>query len=354
MTKLPFYRTLASVAVVSALLTACDTSDPQQQAISQTAQNVLMPTYSQWAGANHQLEKSAEQFCTDKQTLDEAQQTWRSAQLAWAELQPMAIGPLSEGNLAWQVQFWPDKKNLVGRQIQALLKKSPDLTLEQLQRASVVVQGLSAYEYVLFDESVDLADPATKAAYCPLLTAIGQHQAKLAGGVLAQWQNKNGMLQQLEKFPNDRYIDASEALTDLFRVQVGALDGLKKKLAMPIGRLSKGHPQPLQAESWRSDNSLRSMTATIHGAKQVWQSAFKPLLDASQGDLSARIDNAYVRTLEMLTQLDQPLAIQLNSEKGRAALEELYGQIDRLHRLQQNDLARALNIQVGFNAHDGD
>ena len=263
MTKLPFYRTLASVAVISSLLMACDASNPQQQAISATAQNVLIPTYSQWAGANHQLAKSAEQFCSDKQTLEEAQQTWRNAQNAWAELQAMAVGPLSEGNLAWQVQFWPDKKNLVGRQTQTLLKKFPDVTLEQLQRSSVVVQGLSAYEYALFDENVDLTNPDVKAAYCPLLNAIGQHQAQLAGKVLAQWQDKNGMLHQLESFPNDRYIDASEALTDLFRVHVGALDGLKKKLAMPIGRLSKGIPQPLQAESWRSDNSLRSMTATI-------------------------------------------------------------------------------------------
>jgi hypothetical protein len=32
----------------------------------------------------------------------------------------------------------------------------------------------------------------------------------------------------------------------------------------------------------------------------------------------------------------------------------LYKRIDSLHRLHQLELARALGVQIGFNAHDGD
>ena len=78
----------------------------------------------------------------------------------------------------------------------ALLKTKPELTQADLDNASVVVQGLSAYEYVLFDSSIDLADPTTRTRYCPLLTAIGEHQQQLAASVLQQWQDKDG---------NDKY-----------------------------------------------------------------------------------------------------------------------------------------------------
>src|SRR5690606_39866937 len=64
--------------------------------------------------------------------------------------------------------------------------------------------------YVLFDEAVTLQDSATKARYCPLLIAIGEHQQQLASEILEQWKAADGMAAQLSKFPNERYADAAE------------------------------------------------------------------------------------------------------------------------------------------------
>ncbi|MNW03108.1 hypothetical protein D3C71_1989940 [compost metagenome] len=55
------------------------------------------------------------------------------------------------------------------------------------------------------------------------------------------------MAAQLQGFPNQRYAEAGEAVAELLRTQVSALDGLKKKLGTPLGRQSKGQPQPYQA-----------------------------------------------------------------------------------------------------------
>jgi len=35
-------------------------------------------------------------------------------------------------------------------------------------------------------------------------------------------------------------------------------------------------------------------------------------------------------------------------------LQALYSSLDQLHRLHERDLAKALDVQLGFNAHDGD
>ena len=105
---------------------------------------------------------SALAYCEGKENLETARADFLHAQKAWAELQPLLIGPLAEGNRSWQVQFWPDKKNLVGRQVEQLVTAQPQIDAAALAKSSVVVQGLSAYEYILFDSKPDMANARRK------------------------------------------------------------------------------------------------------------------------------------------------------------------------------------------------
>src|SRR5690606_36502924 len=159
-------------------------------------------------------------------------------------------------------------------------------------------------------------------------------------------------------FPNERYAESAEAIADVLRVQVTALDGLKKKLGAPLGRQTKGYPQPFQAEAWRSDATLDSLDAAIAGAQQLWQGqpdkGLKHLVPDDQAELASRIEAAYATTRQHLAGLDQPFSVLLADEAGRQHLDTLYRNIDTLHRLHQNELAKALGVQIAFNAHDGD
>ncbi|HBO9385765.1 imelysin family protein [Pseudomonas aeruginosa] len=351
------HRTLIASLLGLALL-GCGQQDPRAKVSAALADGVLLPAYNSWQEADRQLAVNAEAFCTGNADVTAARQAFLGAQSAWAGLQPLLVGPLAEGNRAWQIQFWPDKKNLVQRQVEALLKSRPQLSNDDLANASVVVQGLTAYEYMLFDPALDLTQAEQKARYCPLLQAIGQHQQALAAQIMDEWQGKPGMAEQLKTFPNERYADANEAIADLLRVQVTALDGLKKKLGAPMGRQSKGIPQPYQAEAWRSAASLANLGAALANAELLWHGSnrdgIQTLLGDDQADLAKRIDAAYQDTRQRLAALDKPLGDLLADEAGRAALNELYDSLNRLHRLQESELAKALDVQIGFNAHDGD
>jgi len=351
------HRTLIASLLGLALL-GCGQQDPRAKVSAALADGVLLPAYNSWQEADRQLAVNAEAFCTGNADVTAARQAFLGAQSAWAGLQPLLVGPLAEGNRAWQIQFWPDKKNLVQRQVEALLKSKPQLSNDDLAKASVVVQGLTAYEYILFDPALDLTQTEQKARYCPLLQAIGQHQQALAVQIMDEWQGKPGMAEQLKTFPNERYADANEAIADLLRVQVTALDGLKKKLGAPMGRQSKGIPQPYQAEAWRSAASLANLGAALANAELLWHGSnrdgIQTLLGDDQADLANRIDAAYQDTRQRLAALDKPLGDLLADEAGRAALNELYDSLNRLHRLQESELAKALDVQIGFNAHDGD
>ena len=353
---LPARPLALAAAVLSLTLAACSPPDPQHKASAALADGVLLPAYAAWADADRQLAESAAAFCAGAQDLPEARQAFLAAQRGWSALQPLQLGPLAEGNLAWQVQFWPDKKNLVARQVEELLTRTPQLSQADLDQGSVVVQGLSAYEYVLFDRRIELADAAQKARYCPLLVTIGAHQQALSAQVLEQWQT--GLAEQFKTFPNARYADAQEAIADLLRTQVSAIDGLKKKLATPLGRQSKGVPQPFQAEGWRSQTSLSTLDAGLASAERLWlgaeQDGLRSLLGSQQHDLAERVGFAYSDTRQRLAALRQPLGELLASEPGRTELNALYDSLNRLHRLQEGELAKALGIPMGFNAHDGD
>jgi len=353
-----FRPKLLFTSLAALALGACAPQDPQAVTSAALASQVILPTYSQWVDADRQLAQSALAFCQGTESLDKARADFLAAQKAWAALQPLLIGPLAEGNRAWSVQFWPDKKNLVGRQVEQLVATGGALDAAALAKASVVVQGLSAYEYILFDSKPEIADAARKASYCPLLVAIGEHQKALAEDILASWKRDDGMLAQLTKFPNQRYADSHEAIADLLRAQVTALDSLKKKLGAPMGRQTKGVAQPYQAEAWRSQSSLKSLQASLSAAQAVWNGVdgkgLRALLPSDQKPLADKIDAAYGAAAQALNDNPKTLTELLADPAGQQTLDGIYERLNTVHRLHEGELARALNIQLGFNANDGD
>lgn len=353
-----FRPKLLFTSLAALALGACSPQDPQAVTSAAIAKQVILPTYSRWVEADRALAASALAYCEGKEDLDKARADFLNAQKAWAELQPLLVGPLAEGNRAWQVQFWPDKKNLVGRQVEQLVNGDKPVDAASLGKSSVVVRGLSAYEYILFDSKPDIATAEQKARYCPLLVAIGEHQKVLAEEILKGWNSTDGMLSQMTKFPNQRYADSHEAIADLLRSQVTALDTLKKKLGAPMGRQSKGIAQPLQAEAWRSHNSLKSLEATLKAAETVWvgvdNQGLRGLLPSDQKALADKIDAAYATSLKLLADNQKTLGELLADDAGQQTLNQIYDSLNVVHRLHEGELAKALNIQLGFNANDGD
>ncbi len=335
------------MALLTVLLSAC--SNPRQEVTVQLANQLLLPAHEQWHGSNGALRVSAEGFCADELDQAAVEQAFYRTLQSWSYLQPLMLGPLAEGNRSWQVQFWPDKRNLVAHQVEALLESHSPLTREALEGASVVVQGLTAFEYVLFDKAVDLAGQRPR--YCPLLIGIARHQQALSAEVLALWEGPEGMASRLGDFPNDRYASADEALGSILRTQITAVDVLKKKLGVPMGRLNKGVVQPWQAEAWRSRHSIGNLQSSLSGARAVWERVRSLVGDAG---LVTRIDAAYENTGQKLAGLPAPLVEMVQDKASLPRLQALYESLDNLETLQQVELARDLGIQIGFNANDGD
>ena len=101
------HKTLIA-SLLGLALVGCGQQDPQAKVSAAMTDGVLLPAYISWQEADRQLAATAEAFCAGSTDLSAARQAFLGAQSAWAGLQPLLVGPLAEGNRAWQIQFWPD------------------------------------------------------------------------------------------------------------------------------------------------------------------------------------------------------------------------------------------------------
>jgi predicted lipoprotein len=73
-----------------------------------------------------------------------------------------------------------------------------------------------------------------------------------------------------------------------------------------------------------------------------------------QKPLADKIDAAYAASLKLFASNQRTLGELLADDAGRQQLNDLYDSLNVVHRLHEGELAKALGIQLGFNANDGD
>ena len=78
------------------------------------------------------------------------------------------------------------------------------------------------------------------------------------------------------------------------------------------------------------------------------------MLGKDQKALTDKIDAAYANAVKLLNGAQKPLGELLEDEAGRQQLNDIYDILNVVHRLHEGELAKALGIQLGFNANDGD
>lgn len=77
-------------------------------------------------------------------------------------------------------------------------------------------------------------------------------------------------------------------------------------------------------------------------------------MPADQKPLADKIDAAYAASLKLFASNQRSLNELLADDAGRQQLNDIYDSLNVVHRLHEGELAKALGIQLGFNANDGD
>ncbi len=360
-------RLLLAVAMASAA--ACS-PPPSEKVLVNTSKLAVLPAYERFSHSSQALALAADSFCSapSSEGIDLTRTHWRTTVDSWSGVQNLQFGPLLIDNQAWKIQFWPDKKNLIARKVEALIRSDEDLSEKRIDDASVVVQGLSSLEYLLFDHKVgslnSYANTDASTRRCALLVAVSGHLHGVAKGLYDAWRPESGnYLQAFTKTgpDNAEYPDDNVALANLLDTLVAGVELIKRdKFERPLGLTSSdGQAQIYLLEWWRSQYSREAITANLMALKTVFTAASGYGLDdylsdvKQRSDLSAQIQQQIDSSLSAANAIPNSLFSSAEPRK-QAELIAFQNEITTLLSLLKSDLPTALGISLGFNAKDGD
>jgi predicted lipoprotein len=288
-----------------------------------------------------------------------ARSAFKAVVVDHARVEFLRFGPLTEESRLERLLFWPDRKGIALRQVQAILANQ-DATatkLENLRGKSIAVQGLGALEYALFGEGADDLASSAGAFRCSYASAVTQAISATADELNAAWADPEGIAAHLSapKPENDDYRSERESLEELVGAMAQGIEMLRDvRLLSFIGRDGEA-PKPKSALFWRSGMTVPAIRAGFEGIRD--------LLAVSKVGQAAGPDDLWVdnsakfelgNALRAADVVKAPVAEALLDPKQRKALDYIVILTGSLQTLLGENLPAALKLSVGFSSLDGD
>ncbi|GAA3717449.1 imelysin family protein [Oceanisphaera sediminis] len=346
-------KTLLLLATLGTL-TACQSQpplDPALQTLSDHHLTFMRAQADRLAGELQQLQQAGSDYCqpsssaTQKDALADLKQHWRRSFATWSAHQGQSGGPLDAEGLSFSFQFWPDKKDTTGKQLQRQLTAAEQ---GQPVRQQGVTTTLGAMEYLLEND-------LTPRQRCLLLPGIGAELAANGQRLSTAWHDADGYQQQLARMQQQG--GSTALLTQILGQLSHRYERIEKKLVLPLNTVE--HPRPLFAEAWRSGQSLHFLRASLLSLEQEYRHGGirAYLQDSQQQDPShaaviAALDHAFADTLKHLPEGDS-LGYWLEGDRY-AALLRFKLSFDQLGYQLKQRLPEELGLNLGFNSTDGD
>ncbi|SDF71764.1 hypothetical protein SAMN05216571_101360 [Onishia taeanensis] len=337
-----WFAGLLALTVATPLLAANTDEPPTPRDIWYQA---IGDGYAALASDTQRLAEQASDYCQSPsaEEREALANQWLYAYEAWQAVRFVNFGPIEQQSRAWQLQFWPDRKNLVGHKVSAWLKADTAPSMQSIADGSVAIQGFPAIEYLLFDEALGAPEALTEPQACGLLAAITQHLEATTRQLNDDWQAFG-----------DHYRETDSYTRATLEAGLQALELVEaKRLAAPLG-MTGGAPNAYLAEAWRSQQSIPLITASLSGLQEDYLPGLRLLLQqadqqALYDDFAATLDEA----MDEVDGMEGGIANALEEPAARSAVQGLYVQISQLNWLGSKILI-ALGITRGFNATDGD
>lgn len=291
-------------------------------------------------------------------TLADARGAFGTSMDSWMAVQHLRLGPSQLDAREFRIEYWPDKRNRVDRQLaEALAEERPELLEpEGMAGTSVALQGFPVLERLLF---VDPVAPGTYGA--ALAASVGANLAAIAAELARAWQPGSAFLDGLlvPGSSETAYADAAQVTGHFMTALATQLEFVaQRKLLGPLGATPE-EARPRLAESWRSRRSLRhawinaTALADFFGAGS--QSRFAAALQqAGAGETAQEAGGRMIAAGETLALQPGDLFDHVDDPEVRLAVSDAAVWLDDARRLMVRDGAPALGFNLVFNSLDGD
>lgn len=326
------------------LLSACSQNNENEpRLIESYLQEVIQPEYSRFIDSSKTLQSNATAFCSqpDETRFRTLRDQWRTTMGDWQRAEAVGQIYLEDNMDGWRFQFWPDKKNLVGRKVEQLLTKElPDT----LGGESVIVQGLSALEYLIFDPKAGSWVSLGSEQRCALLQTVSRTMVENATSINHNWYEPGEFYLKITSTEPDKQVNVPVLVLNSLDVLVSRLI---REINLPLGKSQANH---YLAESWRSGQSLTNLSTSLDMAQSMID--FVKVNSKSSGDEWSDLQTSMRALKGSLDQLPASFALA-HEQYGRDKLLEVSKELEAVRGIIQK-ASTTLNIPLGFNASDGD
>ena len=276
---------------------------------------------------------------------------------AWSKVETIRFGPVTEENRLERILFWPDRKSIGLKQVQAAIAAHDPTASDaaSLKGKSVAMQGLGALEFVLFGTgSEELAAPGDPYR-CAYGRAIASNIATMAGEIDAAWRAPDGIAAQWPNpgTNNPLYRNDDESLTELFNVVVHGLEMVRDVRINGFLGETPDKDRPRQAIFWRSGATGVSLKGNLDGLHDLFDTS--GIATGLPADTAWIVDSVTFefRTADaMLDGLDVGAALMDAQARSRLVSVRLI--TSHLSELFGGNLSAALGLSAGFSSLDGD
>ena len=332
-----------------------------KQVLAAAVNQVIRPAMAEFKSRGSGLESAMGALCAvpSEATLAVARQQFGLAAEAYGRVEFIRIGPLMEDNRADRLLFWPDRKGIGLRQVQAILAEQDASATDAtaLRGKSVAVQGFGALEFVLFGTGAEALTGADSAFRCRFGEAVARNIAATAEQLAMGWYRYGGVAEHLT-LPQPDYADyrtETEAMEALLGLVSHGIEAMRDTRINPFIAQGDAAPKPKQALFWRSGLTMAMIKANIDGLEQlVAVSGMARAVDEEHAGLDNSIAFEFRNAHRAIDLVTLPVEQAVNDPKHMAALNYLVIVTQSLQSQIGEQLSAALGLSVGFSSLDGD
>lgn len=326
-----------------------------------TIEKVIEPGYRDFTDKAGQLTDRMMQLCSmpSQANLEQARDAFARTARSWGQIEIVRVGPVLEKNRFERVLFYPDKKGVGLRQVQALLSTSDEAAASPatLASKSVAVQGLGALEFLLYGTGFE--EVATKAdSYrCRYGLAIAGNIQRIGTELVQAWDDQNGISKdwknpgpQSAAFRTDQ-----EAVTEVLGILVHASEALRDQRIESFYKGEEAQAFARQALFWRSGLSFAMLNENLEGVQNMLNvSGIINLLNDDQQSIVSSIDFVLKSLIRTVNKINTDVEKAVTNPDDRQRLDfVLLNSRDLIIRLNDG-LGGGLGLGAGFSFSDGD
>jgi predicted lipoprotein len=353
---------LGMLALIAALIAPVSAAGQSNAVVADAIDRFIVPGYERLAAEAELQGLVLRSLCDTpgEAALAAAREQFAALVRAWSSIEVVRFGPIIGDNRLERIFFWPDRRGIGLRQVQAILaERDPSaLGVDSLQVKSVAVQGLGALEYVLHGTGAEALAGAEGEFRCAYGTAIADAVHRTARAVEAGWLEPGGIAARMTapapEYPD--YRSDTEVMREIVGIFVHGFELVRDTRLLPfLGTGDGSDANARLAPFWRSQLTVASVSSNVGGLRSLLiLSGLGESLEAADryaaGAFLFELDNF----AGAAAGIDPDLEVALADTEMTARLRYLVILSRSLQNIVVNRIAVALGVSAGFSALDGD